>query len=69
MTMKTYQIDVEESHIIKKTYFIDETTKANAIARAKAYDWDDATADEPTGEIKGIKILGMSVIYEDAGIE
>jgi len=51
-TGKEYEIKVEELHVVEKTYFIEARTKSDAIKRARASDWDDALADEPTGEIR-----------------
>tara|TARA_R100001594_G_C3859633_1_gene220582 strand:+ start:157 stop:432 length:276 start_codon:yes stop_codon:yes gene_type:complete len=62
--LKTYKIKVEEHHIVEKTYYIVSPNKKEAIKRAKANDWDDATADDPTGNIAKIKVISTSDIGE-----
>ena len=59
-----YKIKVEEHHIVEKTYYIVSPNKKEAIKRAKANDWDDATADDPTGNIAKIKVISTSDIGE-----
>jgi hypothetical protein len=65
---KTYVFEVVEYHIVNKTYYIDEINKKNALARAKAQDWDDASGDEATGNIKTGKVT-FSRVEEYAGGE
>lgn len=54
--MKTYKLDVEELHVVDKTYWIDAPSKVEAARRAHDADWDDATGDEPTGDISRVVI-------------
>lgn len=54
--MRTYTFEVEEYHIVRKTYNIEAPTKRLATKMAKTGNWDDATPDEPTGEIAKIVI-------------
>ena len=44
--MKEFTIEVTEYHEVKKTYYINTNTKAEAISRARKNDWDDADGEE-----------------------
>ena len=57
MLDKEYKIQVLEYHTVDKTYYINAINKQEAIKRAKAHDWDDATESIATGNIVKVKIL------------
>jgi len=64
MGEKIYKLEVEEYHLVNKTYYIRADNKKDARKKAKNQGWFDASADEHTGIVSNVIVKSIVEEYE-----